>query len=186
MGGQGCTLEERRWMQGVWKWPGSSLFYNYLISYKLTLSQSSLIPLYGNQPPPSKPFCLKSFTTLYHFSLKEWSHQASSMDSSFGGEQGTFKPQHVVLISVCNTVPTIQCIRYFVNVLSPHNCILFYIFPQIKKVVEELEDRPELQHVVSVSLLCPFNSAADKAPVHWWGSAQAENLSQRTLLRLEL
>lgn len=53
--------------------------------------------------------------------------------------------------------------------LSPHNCIIFHIFPQIKKVVEELEDRPELQHVVSISLLCPFNSAADRAPVHCVG-----------------
>jgi hypothetical protein len=53
-------------------------------------------------------------------------------------------------------VPTLKSFR----LLSPHNCFLISLFPQIKKVVEELEDRPELQHVVSVSLLCPFNPPA--------------------------
>lgn len=62
----------------------------------------------------------------------------------------------------------------------PHNSVFkIFLFLQIKKVVEELEDRPELQHVVSITIIffCPLDYIVGHITFQCWGENPAVNSS---------
>lgn len=63
------------------------------------------------------------------------------------------------------TLASITCPFSPVNVMFLRGLLIswvLFVFFQIDRVVEELENRPELQHVVNVSVFCWFHAELNK------------------------